>query len=127
MNSSRSWPASTCRARRRWMWRCPPTPNAARCGPPEALAGVVPDDVDDAPAAIRVLAQLDRVDAAPFDVYIIGRAPRFIGAPHVRDIAEQVDAAAGFDLIEIVGCEEGRRVGRIFIEAHRPFHRAALL
>src|SRR5690349_3302255 len=61
---------------------------------------VIPDHVDDPPPQLGMAEELDGVDAAPLDVGIVGRGARFVGAPGMGDVAEQVDAAARFDLVE---------------------------
>src|SRR4051794_20783538 len=90
------------------------------------LALVVPDHVDDAPAPLGIIEQLDRIDPAPLGALVARRASRLISAPHVGDVAEAVDAPAGLDLVEWVLGKERRGVLAIVVEAHAELLRTAL-
>jgi hypothetical protein len=79
------------------------------------------------PAQLSVSEELDRVNAAPLDLGRVRRGSRLIAAPDMGDVAEQVDASAGFDLVEVVRHEERRGVRLIFVQRHRQHLRAALI
>src|SRR3954453_8452348 len=83
--------------------------------------------MNDPPPEFRMVEQLDRVNSSPLGRCVIERTPSFITAPCVRHIAEAVDPPAGFDLVEVVGGEERRRVRLILLERHAELLRPALL
>src|SRR4029078_3659940 len=55
----------------------PPLSVSVRTGPDfRRLALVVPDHVDDPPAMLGMVEQLDRIDPAPLGIVLVWRAPR---------------------------------------------------